>query len=165
MNQNTRNKTHKFERWKTKEHNRKTKKAIPSKIEKVSKLQTLCREKLFCEDASKTSEKARERWKNFTVQSSLFIGARGGSFKKLPRYDRCEKSGGRVSTPTFWWWRFLPEFKGFRGIGSSESTRFPEGLVLRNSVKALHPRNVGLAKIREIPLGWKVQFGSCGRFC
>jgi hypothetical protein len=39
----------------------KTKKAIPSKIEKVSKLQTLCREKLFCEDASKTSEKARER--------------------------------------------------------------------------------------------------------
>jgi hypothetical protein len=25
---------------------------------------------------------------------------------------------------------FLPEFKSFRGIGSSESTRFPEGLVL-----------------------------------
>jgi hypothetical protein len=32
---------------------------------------------------------------------SLFIGRRGGSFKKLPRYDRCEFFGGRVSTPTF----------------------------------------------------------------
>jgi hypothetical protein len=37
--------------------------------------------------------------------------------------------------------------------------------MLGNSVKALHPRNVGFAKIREIPLGWKVQFGSCGMFC
>jgi hypothetical protein len=27
---------------------------------------------------------------------------------------------------------FLPEFKSFRGIGSSESTRFPEWLVLGN---------------------------------
>jgi hypothetical protein len=47
---------------------------------------------------------------------------------------------------------FLPEFKSFRGNGSSESTRFPEGLVLGNSVKALHPRNIGLAKIREKPV-------------
>jgi hypothetical protein len=34
--------------------------------------------------------------------------------------------------------------------------------LLGNSVKALHPRNVGFSDIREIHLGWKVQFGSCG---
>jgi hypothetical protein len=28
-------------------------------------LQTLCREELFCEDASKNSEKTRKRWKKF----------------------------------------------------------------------------------------------------
>jgi hypothetical protein len=44
-----------------KEDNRRTKKAIPSKIEKVLKLQTLCHEEPFCEDASKSSEKARKR--------------------------------------------------------------------------------------------------------
>jgi hypothetical protein len=41
---------------------------------------------------------------------------------------------------------FLPKFKGFHGYGSSESTRFLEGLVLGNLVKPCHPRNVGLSK-------------------
>jgi hypothetical protein len=45
---------------------------------------------------------------------------------------------------------FLPEFKNIHGIGSSESTLFPEGLVLGNSGKTLHPQNVGFAKIHEI---------------
>jgi hypothetical protein len=45
---------------------------------------------------------------------------------------------------------FLPEFKSFRGNGSSESTHFPEGLVLGNSGKTFHSRNVGFAKIHEI---------------
>jgi hypothetical protein len=31
---------------------------------------------------------------------SIYRGE-GGSFKKLPRYDRCEKSEGCVSTLTF----------------------------------------------------------------
>jgi hypothetical protein len=44
---------------------------------------------------------------------------------------------------------FLPKFKGFRGNGSSESTRFPEGLVLGNSVKPWHPQNVGLSNIMK----------------
>jgi hypothetical protein len=83
-----------------KEDNRKPKKAVPSKIEKVLELQTLCREELFCEDASKTSEKSRKRWKKYSAKLSIYRGE-GGSVKKLPRYDRCEKSGGRVSTPTF----------------------------------------------------------------
>jgi hypothetical protein len=33
-----------------------------------------------------------------------------------------------------------------RGNGSSESTRFPEGLVLGNWVKTLHPRNFGVTE-------------------
>jgi hypothetical protein len=63
----------------------------------------------------------------------------GGSLKKSPWFDRCEFSGGRVSTPTFRGWRFSPEFESFRGNGSSESTRFPEGLVLRNLGENLTP--------------------------
>jgi hypothetical protein len=38
-----------------------------------------------------------------------------------------------VSPPTFRGWRFLLKFQDFHGIGSSESTRFLEGLVLGNS--------------------------------
>jgi hypothetical protein len=44
---------------------------------------------------------------------------------------------------------FNREFVGFRGNGSSESTRFPEGLVLGNSVKPCHPRKVGFPKFME----------------
>jgi hypothetical protein len=77
---------------KIKEDTSKKKDGIPSKIEKVSKLQTLCRKELLCEDVGNSSEKPRKQRKYFTVRTSLFIGARGGggSFKKPPRYDRCE---------------------------------------------------------------------------
>jgi hypothetical protein len=34
--------------------------------------------------------------------------------------------------------------------GSSESTRFPEGLVLGNWAKTFHPRNVGSAEFMNI---------------
>jgi hypothetical protein len=44
-----------------KENNRNTKKTIPLNVEEVSKLQTLCREELFCENASKLSEYMRKR--------------------------------------------------------------------------------------------------------
>jgi hypothetical protein len=37
----------------------------------------------------------------FYSENYLFIGAEGGSFMNLPRFDRCEVSGGRVSTLTF----------------------------------------------------------------
>jgi hypothetical protein len=73
----------------------------------------------------------------------IYMGG-GGTFKNLPRFNRCEIYGGRVSTPTFQGWRFLPEFIEFRGNGSSESTHFPEGLVLGNSIKPCHPRNVSV---------------------
>jgi hypothetical protein len=88
----------------------------------------------------------------FTVRTSLFTGVRGVvsrnrldmTIASFPE-DVCSlrRSEGDV---------FLQEFKSFRGNGSSESTRFPKGLVLGNSVKALHPRN-SLAKIREKPVG------------
>jgi hypothetical protein len=45
---------------------------------------------------------------------------------------------------------FLLKFKGFRGIGSLESTRFHEELVLGNSGKTCHPRNVEFYEIHEI---------------
>jgi hypothetical protein len=94
------NKIQKFERRKIKEDNRKTKKVIPSKIEKFSKLQTLCREELFAQMLLEFGESEEAVKKFHGVNLSIYRGE-GGSFKKLPRYDRCEQSGGRVSTPTF----------------------------------------------------------------
>jgi hypothetical protein len=62
---------------KAKHDNKRTKKAIPLKIEEVLKLRTLCREMLFCENASKSSEKNEEAVKIFYGESSLFIGVWG----------------------------------------------------------------------------------------
>jgi hypothetical protein len=45
---------------------------------------------------------------------------------------------------------FLLKFKDFRGIRSSESTRFPEGLVLGNSGKTCHPRIVEFDEVCEM---------------
>jgi hypothetical protein len=45
-------------------------------------LKTPCREEHFRENNCKLSEKARKQWKIFYGASSLFIGARGGGFKK-----------------------------------------------------------------------------------
>jgi hypothetical protein len=55
---------------------------------------------MFSENAQKNSKKATIRLKNFHGASILFIGV-GGSFKKISRFDRCNFSEGRVSTPTF----------------------------------------------------------------
>jgi hypothetical protein len=122
---------------------------IPLKVEKLLNLQTLCREEPLCEDDGEKVRRKQGPVKIFyDVNLSIYRGE-GGSFKKLPRFDRCEFSRGCVSTPTFLGWCFLPKFKSFRGNGSSESTRSPEGLVLGNSVKPLHPRNVGLSKFVE----------------
>jgi hypothetical protein len=74
----------------------------------------------------------------------LFIGWEGGRFKEPPRDDHCAFSGGRVSTLTFQGWRFFTEIQEIvRGNGSSELTRFPEGLVLGNWAKTFYARNVG----------------------
>jgi hypothetical protein len=73
-NKNLWNKTHEFRRWKIKDDNSRTKKAIPSKIEEGSKLQTPYREEPFCEYASKGSEKAREWWKNLRWELSIYRG-------------------------------------------------------------------------------------------
>jgi hypothetical protein len=64
--------------------------------------------------------------------SSLFIGVRGVvsrncldmTVASIPE-DACPLRRSKGDD-------FLPEFESFRGIGSSESTRFPEGLVLGN---------------------------------
>jgi hypothetical protein len=131
---------------KVKDDNRRTKEAIPLKIEEVLKLRTLCHEMLFCENASKISERSERTVKIFYSESSLFIGVRGVvqenrldmTIAGFPE-DACilRRSEGDV---------FLLEFKSFCGIVSSESTCFPEGLVLGNSGKILHPQNVGLPK-------------------
>jgi hypothetical protein len=103
---------------------------------------------LYARILAKVQRKQGLGKKKFMVWTPLFIRA-GGSFKKSPRFDRCEFSGGHVSTPMFRGWHFLPKFESFHGNRSSESTRFPEGLVLGNSIKHLHPRNVELSKFMK----------------
>jgi hypothetical protein len=76
------------------------------------------------------AKKTTKRWKKTYGANPLFIGVKGRSFKKPPRYDHCEPCRGHVSTPTFGGWRFYRNSRFVRGIGSSESTCFPEGLVL-----------------------------------
>jgi hypothetical protein len=87
----------------------------------------------------------------FYSESSLFRGARGGrQFQELAsirplrgfRRTRVHSDVLRVT--------FLLKFKDFRGIGSMESTRFPEGLVLGNSGKTCPPRNIEFDEIHEM---------------
>jgi hypothetical protein len=114
----------------------------------------------FSEDSRKCSGKLRERWKKclrlrHTIYRGEGVVPRIRLDSTVARFteDACllRRSEGDV---------FLPEFIGFRGNGSSESTCFPEGLVLGNSVKPSHPRNVGLPKfmkqVREAAIGKKV---------
>jgi hypothetical protein len=88
--------------------------------------------------------------KFFYSESSLFIGVRGAVSRTLldstvARFpeDACplRRSKGTV---------FLLKFRYFRGIGSSESTCFPKGLVLGNSGKTCYPRNIEFDEIHEI---------------
>jgi hypothetical protein len=94
--------------------------------------------------------------KIFYSESSLFIGARVAVSR-----TRLDSTVARFPEDACPLWHsegdvFLLKFKGFRGIGSSESTRFPEGLVLGNSGKTCHPRNVGFDENHEISFqgGW-----------
>jgi hypothetical protein len=48
-----------------------------------------------------TFGESEEAVKKFYGANLSIYRGEGGSFKKLPRYDHCEKSGGHVSTPTF----------------------------------------------------------------
>jgi hypothetical protein len=93
----------------------------------------------------------RESSENFLQwKPSIYRGEGGGQFKKTAsirplrvfRRTRVHSDVRRVT--------FLPEFISFHAIGSSESTRFPEGLMLGNSGETLHPRNVGFNGFHEI---------------
>jgi hypothetical protein len=77
MNQDMRNKSCECECRKVKDDNKRTKEAIPLKIEEVLKLWALCHKVLFCENASKSLEKSERTVKTFYGESSLFIGVRG----------------------------------------------------------------------------------------
>jgi hypothetical protein len=84
--------------------------------------------------------------KIFYSDNSLFIGARGqfhklASIRLLRDFWRAHVHSDvpRVT--------FFTKLQSFHGIESSESTRFPEGLVLGNSGKIRHPQNVNLRSL------------------
>jgi hypothetical protein len=88
--------------------------------------------------------------KFFYSESSLFIGARGAVSRTrldptVARFqdDACplRRFEGDI---------FLLKFKNFCGIGSLESTRFAEGLVLGNSGKTCPARNIEFDEIHEM---------------
>jgi hypothetical protein len=83
---------------KKEEHNREI---VPSKVDESLSLQTLSREKPSLRSRNQKFGEKRGSGENFfTVKLSIYR-AEGGSFKKTPGFDRCEVSGGRVSTLTF----------------------------------------------------------------
>jgi hypothetical protein len=149
-NQKVRSIIQEFEYWNIKEHSRIIETNTLESWEKSRIFTLFVAKNLYARMLAKIRRKQGLGKKLLLHKPPLFIVAReGGSFKKSPRFDSCEFSGGRVSNPMFRGWRFLPEFRIFRGNGSSESTRFPEGLVLGNSGKTLHPQNVEFDEIRE----------------
>jgi hypothetical protein len=72
---------------------------MPLKIEEDLNLKLLVT-KSFSAKMLATFEESVETVKKFYSSSPLFIGVRG-QFQEMPRFDRCDLSGGRVSTPTF----------------------------------------------------------------
>jgi hypothetical protein len=58
--------------------------------------------------------------------------------------------GARVHSDVLRVTFFAEILRIFHGNGSSESTRFPMGLVLGNWAKTFHPRNVGVAEFVDI---------------
>jgi hypothetical protein len=74
-----------------------------------------------------TFGESEEAVKNFYGASSLFIGVRGVVSRKLPRYDRCEKSEGLVSTPTFRGWRFYQNSRVFVESDHRSQSASPRG--------------------------------------
>jgi hypothetical protein len=67
---------------KSKDDNKRIKKALPLKVGEVFKLPTICCEMIFCEDARKSSGKNEKAVKFFYSENSLFIGARGGAVSR-----------------------------------------------------------------------------------
>jgi hypothetical protein len=130
------NKIHEFECWKKEEHKRKI---IPSKVDKSF------------ESSDPLS------WRTFLRRRKQKFGEKQGSGEIFLRWELSiyRGEGGQfqevASIRPLWVFRrtlvhsdvprvmFLPELKSFRGNGSSESTRFPEGLVLGNSGENLTP--------------------------
>jgi hypothetical protein len=117
---------------KSKEQNKETKKTIHLKIKEDSSLRLLVTKSSSAKMLANFRRKRGNSEKNLGCKLSIYRGEGGVvsrnclnmTVASIPE-DACplRHSEGDI---------FLPEFKSFRGIGSSESTRFPEGLVLGN---------------------------------
>jgi hypothetical protein len=83
-----------------KEQNKRVKKRIPLKIEESSNLRLLVENNTSTKIFASFRRKQGSGEKLLRCKLSIYRGE-GVVSRKLPRYDRCEKSGGRVSTPTF----------------------------------------------------------------
>jgi hypothetical protein len=115
-----------------------------SEVRELFSRKTSCRERERCTN--------RESWKTvkfFNSGNPLFIGlGRGSSAKRasiqpslVSRATRVPSDVPRVT--------FLLNFRRIRGIGSSESTRFPKGLVLGNSGKPVTLETLSLTKFSK----------------
>jgi hypothetical protein len=96
--------------------------------------------------APKILQRAQRKWRSGEIKllrrPSIYRG-RGGSFKNARfKGDVCtlQRSEGDV---------FTEILRIVRGNGSSESTHFPEGLVLGYWLKTFHPRNFGETETLE----------------
>jgi hypothetical protein len=97
---------------------------------------------------------------------SLFIGARGQFQEIASVWPLWVFQGTCVysDVPRVMFFTRIRDF--VRGIGSSESTRFPDGLVLGNWAKTLSPSKCWICRIhekcRELSSTWKMLFRGKG---
>jgi hypothetical protein len=89
----------------------------------------------------------RGRGENFLRRQLCIYRGEGGSSANTPRFDRCEVSGGRVSTPTFRGWRFFTEFLRFSWNWIVGVNPLPRGVSVGEFRKTYHPRNVDVYEI------------------
>jgi hypothetical protein len=103
--------------------------------------------------------KRRNGEKNLQRKRSIYRG-KGGSFMKRLDMTVTIFPGDACPLRHYEGGVFYQNSRFIRGIGSSESTRFPEGLVLGNWAKTLHPRNVRDAKFMNKFVGhlWRGMF-------
>jgi hypothetical protein len=113
-NQKVRSIIQEFEYWNIKEHSRIIETNTLESWEKSRIFTLFVAKNLYARMLAKIRRKQGLGKKLLLHKPPLFIVAReGGSFKKSPRFDHCEFSGGRVSNSTFRGWRFFTRIQKF----------------------------------------------------
>jgi hypothetical protein len=142
-----RNKSREYEHWKVKMITKEQRNQYLWRSRKTWRCKHFVAKCFSAKKQAEVWRKARKRWNFLQRELSIYRGEGGGQFQepasiRLLRGFRMTRVHSDVPRVAFFWLKF----KSFRGIESSESTRFPEELVLGNSGKTATLETSGLPK-------------------